>query len=62
MFQEAFDVHWRREEFEQATEWLEKACTERDSFLSWLLVHPNLKRRIPDLPVFNDILKKHGLK
>jgi serine/threonine protein kinase/Tfp pilus assembly protein PilF len=55
-------LHLSRREFEQAAEWLDKSCRERDSFLLWLLVHPNPTRRIPDLPIFNDILKKHGLK
>jgi adenylate cyclase len=55
-------IHLVRKEFEQAAEWLEKACVERDSFLPWILVHPNPTRRIPDLPIFNDILEKHGLK
>jgi hypothetical protein len=57
-----FLLHLGRKEFEQAAEWLEKACVERDSYLPWILVHPNPTRRIPDLPIFNDILKKHGLK
>jgi TolB-like protein/Tfp pilus assembly protein PilF len=57
-----FLVHWWREELEKAAEWLEKACAERDSVLPWLLVYPTPRGRIPDLPVFNDILKKHGLR
>jgi hypothetical protein len=52
-------LHLSRWEFEQAAEWLDASCRERDSFLLWILVHP---RGIPDLPVFNDILKKYGLK
>jgi hypothetical protein len=55
-------LHLSRREFEQAAEWLDASCRERDSFLLWILVHPSLTRRIPDLPIFNDILKKYGLK
>jgi serine/threonine-protein kinase len=57
-----FGIHLWRKEFEQAAEWLERACAERDSFLLWILVYPNPRRRVPDLPIFNDILKKYGLK
>jgi serine/threonine protein kinase len=57
-----FLLHLWRKELEQAAEWLEKACAERDSYLPWILVHPNPKRRVPDLPIFNAILKKYGLK
>jgi len=57
-----FYIHLGRKEFEQAAGWLEKACAERDGFLPWILVHPNPARRVPDLPIFNDILKKYGLK
>jgi serine/threonine protein kinase len=57
-----FGIHLWHKELEKAAEWLERACTERDSFLLWMLVYPNPRRRVPDLPIFNDILKKHGLK
>ena len=55
-------VHMFKKDIEQAAVWLDKACEERDSFLLWLLIHPNKRRRIPDHPLFNDILKKWGLK
>ncbi len=57
-----FGMHLWHKELEKAAEWLERACAERDSFLLWILVYPNARRRVPDLPVFNDILKKYGLK
>ena len=57
-----FGIHLWHKELEKAAEWLERACAERDSFLPWLLVYPNPRRRVPDLPIFNDILKKYGLK
>ena len=57
-----FLLHLGRKQLEQAAEWLERACVERDGYIPWILVHPNPKRRIPDLPIFNEILKKHGLK
>jgi serine/threonine-protein kinase len=58
-----FLLHLGRKEFEQAAGCLENACKERDSFLPWFLVHPSPKLRpVFDLPVFNGILKKHGLR
>jgi len=57
-----FYIHLGRKEIDQAAAWLEKACAERDGFLFWILVHPNPMRRVPDLPIFNNILKKYGLK
>jgi serine/threonine-protein kinase len=55
-------IHLWHRNLEKAAEWLERACAERDSFLLWTIVYPNPRRRIPDLPIFNDILKKYGLK
>jgi serine/threonine protein kinase/Tfp pilus assembly protein PilF len=57
-----FGIHLWHKNLEKAAEWLEQACAERDSFLLWILVYPNPRRRVPDLPIFNDILKKYGLK
>jgi serine/threonine-protein kinase len=58
-----FLLHLGRKEFEQAAGCLENACTERDGFLPWFLVHPSPKiRPVFDLPIFNDILKKYGLR
>lgn len=57
-----FYIHLLREEFDRAAKYLENACLEGDSLLPWILVHPNPTRRIPDLPIFSTILKKHGLK
>jgi serine/threonine protein kinase len=57
-----FGIHLWHKNLEKAAEWLERACAERDSFLLWILVYPNPRRRVPDLPIFNNILKKYGLK
>ena len=49
-------------DLDQAAVWLDKSCSERDSFLLWMLTHPNNRIRVPDHPLFNDILKKWGLR
>jgi serine/threonine protein kinase/Tfp pilus assembly protein PilF len=55
-------IHKLNRDFDQAAVWLDKACEERDSFLLFVLTHPQKRLRIPDHPLFNDILKKWGLK
>ena len=58
-----FILHLGRKEFEPAAGCLENACKERDGFLPWILVHPNPEvTMVFDRPIFNDILKKYGLR
>ncbi|UCG68222.1 MAG: protein kinase [Thermoplasmata archaeon] len=57
-----FYLHLFRADLDQASQWLEKACEERDSFLHWVLVTPHERNRIPDDPRFNTPLKKYGLR
>jgi TolB-like protein len=53
--------HQARGEQELALEWLERACTEHDSFLPWFRFLPNDDTRIPDEPRYHALLKKYGL-
>jgi serine/threonine protein kinase/Flp pilus assembly protein TadD len=55
-------VNFIQGDLDQASVWLDKSCAERDSFLLWMLTHPNNRIRVPDHPLFNDILKKRGLR
>jgi tetratricopeptide (TPR) repeat protein len=57
-----FYLHLFRGDLDQASQWLEKACEESDSFLPWVLVTPHERNRIPDDPRFNTPLKKYGLR
>lgn len=55
-------IHLFRGDRDKALEWLERACEERDSWLPSFLDWPIKSHSIPDDPVFNEILKKYGLR
>ncbi|MFX0198320.1 MAG: tetratricopeptide repeat protein, partial [Candidatus Hodarchaeota archaeon] len=55
-----FYFHVIRDELDKACEWLERACEERDSILTFSSVEPCY--RIPDEPRFNEILNRYGLR
>ena len=57
-----FFIHLFRGDHDQALEWLERACEERDSWLLFARNFPIESYRIPDEPRFNAVLKKYGLK
>ena len=56
-----FFIHLVQGEKDKALEWLERACKEHDSFLLWMRVFPVDSFRIPDEPMYQDLLKKYGL-
>ena len=45
---------------DRAFEWLEKACEERSSWLTWLRVEPKFDRLRPD-PRYAGLLRRVGL-
>jgi tetratricopeptide (TPR) repeat protein len=55
-------IHYFRGEKDQALEWLERSCNERDSWIFWLVNFPVKNRQIPEEPRFNEILEKYGLR
>ena len=57
-----FYIHLFQGEHDQAFEWLERACNERDSFLVWNRFLAIDSYRIPDEPRFKALLKKAGIK
>ncbi len=57
-----FYMHQFRGEKDKAFEWLERACKEHDSWLTWMRVIPIDFLRIPDEPKYQDLLKKYGLE
>jgi serine/threonine-protein kinase len=57
-----FYIQQARGETDKAFEWLERACKEHDSFLSWMRVFPIDLLHIPDEPKYQDLLKKYGLR
>ena len=57
-----FYIHLARGEEDNALEWLERACKERESYLTWIRVMPFDFLRIPEEPKYQDLLKKYGLE
>jgi TolB-like protein/Tfp pilus assembly protein PilF len=57
-----YTFHQVRGEQDLALEWLERACTEHDSFLPWFRFVPNDATRIPDEPRYHALMKKYGLE
>jgi TolB-like protein/Flp pilus assembly protein TadD len=55
-------IHKARGDLDQAYKWLERAVNEHDSFLPWIIGHPDENMKIPDEPRFNELMKKVGLK
>jgi tetratricopeptide (TPR) repeat protein len=57
-----FYIHLARGELDQAFNWLEQARIQRDSFLPWCNVIPIDCYRIPDEPMFRELLTRAGLQ
>ncbi len=57
-----FYIHLALGEMDKASDCLEQACTQHDSFLPWCNVIPIDCYRIPDEPRFRELLTKAGLE
>jgi len=57
-----FFIHLFHGDHDKATEWLERACEERDSWIPWFINFPIESHSIPDEPRYQAVLEKYGLK
>jgi len=57
-----FYIYLARGELDEASDWLERACLEHDSFLPWCNVIPIDCYRIPDEQGFRELLGRAGLR